>query len=397
MTPGAECEPSGAVAAGGEVELRGRVLTAAGLLSDAVVAVRGARIAAVTPVSEWVAAQGRMPPRSLGTILPGLVDIHNHGGHGHRFDTTDPAEAAAAAAFHHRAGTTTLLASIVTAAPDDLVAQVTALRDLVTDGTLAGIHIEGPFLSEKRCGAHDPGLLLHPDPHLIDRLLKAADGALRVMTLAPELPGFAAAAKLLTDNDVVVALGHSDAAYPAFRTALPPAGPATLITHLANGMRPLHHRDPGPIAAALVAAAAHQATIELIGDGVHLDPGFAALAFATAPRRVALITDAMQAAGMPDGTYRLGSQTVHVENGTARVPSGSIAGGTATLLQCLRWAATHCAVPLIDAVAAATATPAAATVLPDVGDLRPGMYADALIVDDNLRPLRVLRRGRWIV
>lgn len=378
------------------MELRGRVVTAAGIRSDAVITVRGDRVTAIHEVPQHSSTPQESPPEFLGTILPGLVDIHNHGGHGHRFDTVDPAEAAAAAAFHHRSGTTSLLASIVTATPENLMAQVTTLRDLVADGTLAGIHIEGPFLAETRCGAHDPALLLDPDPRLVERLLEAAEGSLRVMTLAPELPGFAAAAKLLTDNDVTVALGHTDAPYPDFRAALPPDGPATLITHLANGMRPLHHRDPGPIAAALVAAAAHQATIELIADGVHVDSGFTALTFATAPRRVALITDAMQAAGMPDGTYQLGPQTVHVTDGTARVPSGSIAGGTATLLKCLRWAIDHCAVPLIDAVAAATATPAAAVGLPDVGDLRPGMYADALILDDDLNLRRVLRRGRWL-
>ncbi|WP_067715050.1 N-acetylglucosamine-6-phosphate deacetylase [Nocardia yamanashiensis] len=378
------------------MELRGRLITAAGVRDDAVITVRGERITAIHEVPQRSATPRESPPAFLGTIVPGLVDIHNHGGFGHRFDTVDPAEAAAAAAFHHRAGSTSVLASIVTATPENLIAQVTTLRGLVADGTLAGIHIEGPFLSETRCGAHDPALLRHPDPRLIERLLEAAAGTLRVMTLAPELPGFAAAAKLLTENGVTVALGHSDAAFPDFRAALPPEGPATLVTHLANGMRPLQHRDPGPIAAALVAAAAHQATLELIGDGVHLDPGFAALAFATAPRRIALITDAMQAAGMPDGTYQLGPQTVHVTDGTARVPNGSIAGGTATLLQCLHWAVHHCTIPLIDAIAAATATPAAATALPELGDLRPGMYADALILDDNLRLLRVLRRGRWL-
>lgn len=290
----------------------------------------------------------------------------------------------------------TVLASIVTAAPEDMVAQTAMLAGLAAQGAVAGVHVEGPFLSSARCGAQDPRYLLDPDPVLIDRLLTAADGWLRVMTLAPELHGFEAAAKLLADNDVVVALGHSDAPYPEFRDALAPNGCGTLVTHLANGMPPLHHRTPGPVAAALVAAAAEHAVVELIGDGVHVDPGFGALVFAAARTRVALITDAMQAAGLPDGDYQLGPQAVRVTGGVARVASGSIAGGTSTMLACLRWVVRECGVPLADAVRAATSTPATAARLADVGDLRPGGYADILVLDQDLGLRRILRRGQWL-
>lgn len=215
---------------------------------------------------------------------------------------------------------------MVTGAPDDMVAQTATLRALADDGVLAGIHVEGPFLSEARCGAQDPRFLTDPDPALIERLLAAAGGQLRVMTLAPERRGFDGAARLLAAHGVVVALGHSDANYAEFRGALAPGGPGTLVTHLANGMPPLHHRAPGPAAAALVAAAERYAIVELIGDGVHIESGFAALTFAAAPGRVALVTDAMQAAGLPDGEYRLGPQPVRVTGGVARVASGAIAG-----------------------------------------------------------------------
>ncbi|MBB5914312.1 N-acetylglucosamine-6-phosphate deacetylase [Nocardia transvalensis] len=284
----------------------------------------------------------------------------------------------------------------MTGPPDDMVAQTAALRESAEDGAIAGIHIEGPFLSEARCGAQDPRYLIDPDPVLIDRLLTAGGGYMRMMTLAPERPGFDAAARTLADHGVVVALGHSDTGFADFRNALRPNGFGAIVTHLANGMPPLHHRAPGPVAAGLVAASERQVTVELIGDGVHVDPGFGALVFATAPGKVALITDAMQAAGLPDGDYRLGPQEVRVTGGVARVASGSIAGGTATLLHCLRWAVRECGVPLAEAVRAATATPAAALGLDDVGDLRSGLIADAIVIDATLGLRRVLRHGQWL-
>ncbi|WP_227979464.1 N-acetylglucosamine-6-phosphate deacetylase [Nocardia spumae] len=374
--------------------VRGRVVTSHEIIDDAVVEVAGDRIRAVYPFEPERQA-GAAPPYR-GTLLPGLVDIHNHGGFGHRFDETDPERARAAARYHHRHGTTTLLGSIVTAAPDTMVAQTAALRDVAATGDIAGIHIEGPFLSGKRCGAQDPRYLIDPDPRLIDRLLTAADGCLRMMTLAPERAGFDSAAQRLTASGVVVALGHTDADHETFRRALAPGGTGTLVTHFANCMPPLHHRDPGPMAAALVSAAAGDVFVELIGDGVHVDAGFGALVFAAARHRVVLITDAMQAAGLPDGEYRLGPQPVRVIGGVARVPSGALAGGTATLLHCLRWAVVDCGLGLVDAVRAAATTPAAAIGATDVGELRPGLRADLLVVDSDLELRAVLRRGQWV-
>ncbi|MBU3060717.1 amidohydrolase family protein [Nocardia sp. NEAU-G5] len=380
-----------------EIVLRGRVVAASVELDDGVVTVVGERIAGVQSFAEWAREHpGREAPEPAGIVIPGLVDIHNHGGFGHRFDTTDPAEARAAAEYHHGQGSTTVLASIVTGAPEDMVAQTAALAGLAAEGVISGIHSEGPFLSKVRCGAQDPRYLTDPDPALIERLLDTAGGHLRVMTLAPERPGFVTAAKLLVDNGVVIALGHSDANYLDFGNALAPSGFGTLVTHLANGMPPLHHRAPGPVAAALVAAAAGRVVVELIGDGVHVDPGFGALAFATARERVALITDAMQAAGLPDGQYRLGPQEVTVSDGVARIANGSIAGGTSTLLSGLRWAIRECGVAPIDAVRAATSTPAAAAGLDGVGDLRAGHYADIVVLDRDLGLRRILRRGQWL-
>ncbi|MFC9435997.1 N-acetylglucosamine-6-phosphate deacetylase [Nocardia sp. NPDC057030] len=377
--------------------IRGRVVAASAQWDDGVVTIAGDRIDSVLPFAEWVAAHPDSPePPFAGTLLPGLVDIHNHGGFGHRFDTVDVAEARAAAEFHHASGSTTVVASIVTAAASDMIAQTSVLRELAADGVIGGIHAEGPFLSEARCGAQDPRYLCDPDLELTDRLLAAGGGHLRVMTLAPERTGYDAVAQRLTENGVVVSLGHSNSDYASFLKALRPTGFGALVTHLANGMPPLHHRDPGPVGASLVAASAGQATVELIGDGVHVDPGFAALVFAAAPGRVALITDAMQAAGLSDGEYQLGPQSVTVRQGVARIANGSIAGGVSTLLDTVARAVRESGVSLTDAVLAATSTPAAALRLPDVGDLRRGYFADLLIVGESLRLRRVLRRGEWL-
>ncbi|MFE9578985.1 N-acetylglucosamine-6-phosphate deacetylase [Nocardia sp. NPDC006044] len=377
--------------------VRGRVVSATAQFGDGVVTIAGDRIDSVLPFAEWVAAHPDSPePPFAGTLLPGLVDIHNHGGFGHRFDTVDGAEARAAAEFHHARGSTTVIASIVTAAAPDMVAQTAVLRELAADGVIGGIHAEGPFLSEARCGAQDPRFLRDPDLELTDQLLTAGGGHLRMMTVAPERSGYDAVAQRLTEHDVVVALGHSNADYASFSKALRPTGFGAVVTHLANGMPPLHHRDPGPVGAGLVAASAGQATVELIGDGVHVDPGFAALVFAAAPGRVALITDAMQAAGLSDGEYQLGPQSVTVRQGVARIANGSIAGGVSTLLDNVARAVRESGVSLTDAVLAATSTPAAALRLPDVGDLRRGYFADLLIVEQSLRLRRVLRRGEWL-
>lgn len=378
------------------MHIRGRVLSATQDVADGVISVAGERITAVHSLAEWVATHPSSAELPFeGTVLPGLVDIHVHGGAGHRFDTVDQGRRRGLRSItgrgeYHRAG-------------GDRERRTGrdggAGRGAAGTGRVRGdrgIYAEGPFLAAKRCGAHDPRYLIDPNAGLVRRLLAAAGGQLRIMTLAPELPGFDSVAGLLADHGVTVSLGHSDADFACFREALRPHGPARSVTHLGNGMPPLHHRSAGPVAAALTAAAGGNASVELIGDGVHVDSGFGALAFAVAPGRVALITDAMAAAGMPDGAYRLGSQDVRVSDGVARIANGSIAGGTAHLLRCLVWAVRECGVSLADAVRAATATPAGIAGLADVGEVRAGGYADLLVVDDELALRRVLYRGRWL-
>jgi N-acetylglucosamine-6-phosphate deacetylase len=390
------------------MEIRGMIPTAG--LPDGVVTVEAG---AITRVEAAPARSGSPRPDSGDVILPGLIDIHCHGGGGHSFPTVSPDEALAAAEFHAAAGTTGVIASLVTAAPGDLLRQVRALAPLVATGQLLGIHLEGPFLTPARRGAHAPSLLRDPDPELARDLHAAAGGAIKIVTIAPERPGATAVAELLREAGVVVAFGHTNADFATMAQALARCGGAALVTHVGNAMAPLQHRAAGPVAAALVAAARDEASVELIADGVHVDAGFTRLVFATAaPGRVVLVTDAMAAAGMPDGSYQLGPLRVVVAGGVARmadgggtdgggagggraVGDGSIAGGTSTLLRVVA-TAQAAGVPLADAARAASASPARVLGLTDRGQIAPGMAADLVVTDPALALRRVLRAGRWL-
>jgi N-acetylglucosamine-6-phosphate deacetylase len=351
------------------------------------VRVEGGRIAALGSASDPVPGGD---VRDLGGryVTPGYIDIHTHGGGGASFTTGDQEEARTAAAFHLAHGTTTCVASLVTAPVADLARMTDALGELVGDGLLAGVHLEGPFLSAKRCGAQDPEYLRPPDPAALAVMLRSPH--VLMVTLAPELDGALDAVKRVVGAGVVAAVGHTDASY-AETTAAIDAG-ATVATHLFNGMRGLHHRDPGPVGAALND---ERVTVELINDGIHLHPAIVAMAVRAARGGFTLVTDAMAAAGMGDGDYRLGSMEVRVSGGVARLAAGdSIAGSTLTMENAVRNAVHASGLSVPDAVAAATVTPARVLGLDDRGALRPGLRADLLVLDDDLAVAEVVRGGR---
>lgn len=324
-------------------------------------------------------------------LVPGFIDIHCHGAGGAAFD--DGADAIATALrVHRRHGTTRSVLSLVTASQADLEHRVAIVADLAQcDPLILGAHLEGPFLDPTYRGAHDPTLLGMPDVARIDRLLAAAHGQLLQITLAPELPGAENAIRRLVDAGVVIAVGHSAADYAATLAAFD-AG-ATVLTHAFNGMRGIHHRAPGPVAAAIHAAGV---TIEIINDGVHVHPEVVRLTFAAAPGRIALVTDAMAAAGSADGPYRLGTLAVTVTNGVARLTEGgSIAGSTLTLDAALRGAVNEVGLSVADAVTALTETPARAIGRShDLGRLAVGFAADAVLLSDGLEVDAVFAAGR---
>lgn len=329
----------------------------------------------------------RTPDRRVAVLTPGLVDIHCHGGGGHTFATTDPQEARAAADAHHRAGTTTVLASLVSDTHETLREQVRTLAPLVREGVLGGIHLEGPWLSPLHHGAHDPGVLRDPDPGELQDLLSAGDGTVRMVTLAPERPGGLEAVRLLAEAGVVVAVGHTDVDGDQLRAAVD-AG-ARVVTHLCNAMRPIHHRRPGPVVAAL---ADERLAVELIVDGVHVHDEVVDLIARSARSRLLLVSDAMAAACAPDGRYQLGAMAVDVVDGVARTTdSGRIAGSTLTLDRAVR-GTTAAGVDTLAALTAATASPARTLGL-TAGVLRPGAPADLVGLDADLHVRWVLRGG----
>ncbi|MBM0234884.1 N-acetylglucosamine-6-phosphate deacetylase [Micromonospora sp. STR1_7] len=366
------------------VRVNGRVVTPNGVIRQGCVEWDGDRI---TAVAEYPSV------RDGHWILPGFVDMHTHGGGGHTFTTGDADEARAAAGFHLAHGTTTLLASLVSAPFPLMRAATEAFAPLVEEGVLAGVHFEGPYLSAARCGAQNPEYLRDPSIDELTELITVGRGAIRMVTLAPERDGALEAIKLLAAQRVVAAVGHTDATYEQTRAAV--AAGASVGTHLFNGMRPVHHREPGPVVALLDAPTV---ICELVADGVHLHDGILTFTTATVgPDRAALITDAMAAAGMPDGEYELGGQAVTVTDGVARLArDGAIAGSTLTMEAALRHAV-DAGIPMADAARMVATTPARAIGLGDrVGALQVGLRADLVVLDDDLNVVRVLRGGSWV-
>jgi len=370
----------------------GRVATPDGVLDpgwvlveDGAITAVGAGVPAERPDAETHDAAGAW-------VVPGFVDIHCHGGGGAAFTIAD--QVAEAVAAHRRHGTTTMLASLVSRPVPELVEQVAALREFVTGGLVAGVHLEGPFLSAARCGAHDPAILQPPDAASVDTLLAAGRGAIRMVTIAPELDGAIPAVKRLVDAGVLAAVGHTDALAEDVIPAVD-AG-ATVATHLFNGMRPLHHREPGPIGTLLDD---ERVTVELICDLVHLHPAVVRLAAHHAGAgRTVLITDAISAAGAGDGVYDIGGLEVTVTDGIPTLAGGgSLAGSTLTMDAAFRNLVHGCGLGVLDAVAATSTRPAGLLGLGDItGRIAAGYAADLVLLDAGLHPKSVMKNGTWV-
>lgn len=412
--------------------LRGRLVTGfpgQPLIDDGTVVMGGGTIRWCGPTSELPAGLDA-EIRQVPLILPGLVDVHCHGAVGHTF-SADVEGARLAAARHAVEGTTSVLASLVSAPSSVLLEQIGVLRELVQEGTLAGLHLEGPFITKSMCGAQDPAAIIDGDPALLKQWLEAGRGTVRSLTLAPETPNFGELVQLCRDYGVVPSLGHTNATAAQAREVLAGVvgsghgvgGPGTgavagdsgpwSATHLFNRMPPLGHRAAGPVAVMLQAAerSPGQMVLELIADGVHLDPEIVRMVFGlVGPPSIALITDAMAAAGMSDGHYTLGSLDVLVQDRVARLKPatggtqavageepGAIAGATSFLLEnvrrCVEWG-----IPLADAVAAATSTPARLMGLDrpgagQVGAIAAGYRADVLAATEELELVQAYRAG----
>ncbi|NEA67128.1 N-acetylglucosamine-6-phosphate deacetylase [Streptomyces sp. SID12488] len=366
-----------------------RVVLPTGITDGAQLAVEGTRIAEHPHENaQEIDVRGHW-------LIPGFVDLHNHGGGGASFTSGTAEDILKGVHTHRTHGTTTLVASTVTGDMDTLTAQAGLLSELAEQGDIAGVHFEGPFISPCRKGAHSEALLRDPDPAEVRKLIDAARGRAKMVTLATELPGGLDSVRLLVEHGVLAAIGHTDATYEQTVEAID-AG-ATVATHLFNAMPALGHRTPGPITALLED---ERVTVELINDGTHLHPAALQLAFHHAGAdRVAFITDAMDAAGFGDGLYLLGPLEVEVSKGVARlVEGGSIAGSTLTLDRAFRRAVTVDRLPVTDAVAALSANPARLLGIHDrVGSLEPGKDADLVLLDADFTVKGVMRKGSWVV
>ncbi len=369
-----------------------RVITPEGVAPDAWVHVAGATILAVTAHRPAVDA----PVIDLGGawLLPGYVDMHMHGGGGHSV-ADSLADMEAAVAYHRARGTTSTVVSLMTAPLPDLATALGWVAELARRGPTArghvlGSHLEGPFLSPERRGAQNAAHMRPPDRAVLDDLLAAAAGTLRMMTLAPELEGALDLIAPLKAAGAVAALGHSDADYEQAIAAIN-AG-ATHITHLFNAMPPLHHRAPGLIGAALEAGA----SCELINDGRHVHPALIAVVSRSISCPV-LVTDAIDATGAGDGTFVLGGQEVHVHNGEARLASTrSLAGSTLTMDEALARAVKLSGLSVEQASAAASGNPARVLGLEArIGSIAPGRQADLVVLDDELQVTAVMGAGVW--
>lgn len=390
--------PPPAPALTGQVLTAPVVVTSREVLSPGWVHVVDGLVAAVGPGRPPLPDGATEVVALAGTVVPGFVDAHCHGGGGAAFAEAPqrPAAVPQALAVHAARGTTTVVASLVTAERATLRRQVAALAEHAQDGAVAGLHLEGPWLAARHCGAHDPDLVRPPTADEVHALLTAGRGTVVMATLAPELDGAAWAVRALVGAGVVAAVGHTGADAATTRTAFD-AG-ARVATHVFNGMRALHHREPGAAAASLLD---HRVAVEVVLDGEHLADEAAELVRRLVGPRLVLVSDATAAAVSADADYRLGGLAVRVRGGTARLAGDSavLAGSTLTLDRAFaRLVAVHGAT-LPEAVTATATRPAAVLGLDGpggVGDLVAGSRADLVVLDDAHAVTAVMRRGEWL-
>jgi N-acetylglucosamine-6-phosphate deacetylase len=333
-----------------------------------------------------IAGFGLAAPNGSGIAAPGFVDLQVNGFGGVDFLTADADGYRQAGDALLETGVTAYLPTFITAPEAALLA---ALREVPreSDGPrVLGAHLEGPFLSALRLGIHPAEARRNPDVDLLERLLDA--GPVRLVTLAPELPGAEKIIEWLLRREIAVSCGHSDASAEQANAAFDLG--VRSVTHLFNAMRPFHHRDPGVVGAAL---ARPDVVVQLILDWVHVAPVAAAMVWQAARGRVALVTDAVAGAGVSDGRYRLGELDVEIRGGVARGPTGALAGSTLTMIEAVR--NLHAlGVPLAEAIGAATEVPGRVLRLPTVGRLGIGLPADVLVLSEELEIERVLVGGR---
>ena len=320
-----------------------------------------------------------------GVLIPGFVDIHCHGGGGHYFSATTSDSIAAAINAHKETGTTSLVASLVSESINDLKAQIQRLVPFYTRGEIVGIHLEGPYLSHARCGAHEPSLLIDPTVTQLQELITLGQGAIKMVTIAPELHGAQEAIAYLASVGVFAAIGHTEGNYQDASIATDNG--ASIVTHFLNAMN--KENTEGSIANFVINDP--RLAVELIVDGHHLAFEKVQELFTSIGDRIILVSDAMAAAGNGDGLYTIGALPVEVKDGVARLSSNQkLAGSTLTISQAFFNLINHCGLSLNQAVHATSTQPARVFGLQDRGQIAIGMRADLLSYDSKAQSLTVI-------
>ena len=339
----------------------------------------------VEVVDGRIAAVGLSGPGGRGIAVPGFVDLQVNGFGGVDFLDADADGYRRAGEALLETGVTAYLPTLITSPEQQTLAAMREVPVGEARPRILGMHLEGPFLSPNRLGTHEASSRRDPDPALLDRLLDS--GPVRMMTLAPELPGATELIDRLLERGVAVSLGHTDATAEQANAAFDRG--ARSVTHLFNAMRPFQHRDPGIVGAAL---ARDDVVVSVIVDGIHLAPETVRFTWHSARGRLALVTDAITGVGLPEGSYSLGNLDVRVHEGTVRGPDGVLAGSVLTMDEAVR--NLHAlGVPFEEAVAAATSTPARALGDPALGRIEVGLSADLVVLSDALEIERVLVGG----
>ena len=324
--------------------------------------------------------------RYEGILIPGFVDIHCHGGGGKYFSSLTDSEITQVIATHRAGGTVAGLASLVTEPIPNLISQIKRLVPFAQRGEIAGIHLEGPYLSHARCGAHDPNLLRTPTISEVQTLLDAGQGFIKMITIAPELDGALEVIEYLAKSGVIAAIGHSQSDAATAQAAIDRG--ASVVTHFNNAM-PKVVDGPGTMSSAVIGEL--RVSLELILDGEHVSTQIVRDVFEAAPNRIVMVTDAMSAAGSTDGTYKIANLEVIVKDGVARLASnGSLAGSTLTMAKAFNHALNEIGVSITEAVHAASTLPALILGRSDLGEIAVGKsgYLNHLAKNGEITPIK---------
>lgn len=324
-------------------------------------------------------------------LIPGMIDVHIHGADNHDMMDGTTASIQAVSRACAATGCTGFLATSVSSTLDDLIAMIRSVKQVIgheEGAKIVGIHLEGPYLNVARKGMQNPKFLRHPDLDEMELIFREAGNLIKMVTIAPELPGGIELIHYLTRKNVVVAIAHSNATYEEAQLAFQEG--ATHITHCFNAMPSIHHRSPGLVTAALEN---DQVSVQAIVDGVHLHPGIIRLMHKIkGPDRMVLTTDALQAMGVGDGEYLFGGHHVTVKDGIARLHNGTLASSTITMNRSLKLS-TKFGIALEDSVKMTSTTPASILQLKQTGRIEAGYDADLVLLDENFEVIETFIKG----